>query len=84
MGIAIEVGGEKAIAFPFDYLVAFAGSRFQSRSILNGDSAPAANNHVCSLQFSGGFRNAFAAYSQHAGNPFLSRGQLIRRKPIEV
>jgi hypothetical protein len=74
---------EQAMEFFFDYVVAFTSVGLQSRSIKCCNVTPAVTDQTRTLQIPSGFRDAFAAYAEHAGNQFLCHGQFIRWQSIE-
>ena len=65
--------------FFLDYLIAFTSAGLQSRPVKYRDVTTAVTNQTSALQIPGGFRDAFAAYAEHAGNQFLGHGQFIAR-----
>ena len=69
--------------FFLDYVVAFTNAGFQSRPVKYRDVTTAVTNQTRALQIPGGFRDAFSAYAEHAGNQLLGHGQFIRGQSIK-
>ena len=71
------------MGFLLDYVVAFASVGLQPGPVNHRDMATAVTDQTFALQITGGFRDAFAAHAEHAGNQFLCHGQFIRRQSIQ-
>lgn len=66
-----------------DYPVAFTSALLQSQPVEHRDMTAAVTDQTGALQMPGSFRDAFAAYTEHAGDQFLCNGQFIRRQTIQ-
>lgn len=77
-------GGEQTIIFPFDDCIALACPCLQSGAIEYGNMAAAVMDQSCLLQVSSGFRNAFAAHTEHICNQLLCHRHVIAWQAIQA
>ena len=74
---------EQAMEFFLDHVVAFTNAGLQSRPVQCRDVTTAVAYQTSALQIPGGFRDAFAADAEHAGNQLLCHRQFIRGQSIK-
>ena len=76
--------GKQTIGFGFHHPIALADTFFEARTVEDGDESSAIFDHSGLRQFTGRFRDAFAAHTQHIGDQFLGHLQVYSTVPVQA